>query len=405
MSGRRKPAPLFLPDQPKTPFSLTNSGTFTEGDLTINRNGLKVESKLETIPDASRPGTAMSHEGSTSPTREEGTSLSRQSSAEIGNEVGPSTSMDSSEFSILSLADLKNVGIVGKGSSGVVQKVQHIPTKDVYALKMIQMDMQEQVRKNILQELRTLHDAKCDNIVQCYGSFYENGVIYSVLEYMDGGSLTSVLKDVKTFSERHLAKISKQVLFGLSYLHKELHIIHRDIKPSNLLINRSGEVKISDFGVSGKLANSVADCASWVGTVTYMSPERISGGSYSFDSDIWSLGLSLVECAEGRFPYPPQDLSPGSQPSLSFWDLLVRSNYFPASLHVLGEDYIVERPPPEMPTDQYSAEFCSFISQCLQKDPKMRGTVSDLLKHPFIMKYDNEPDEIVAELMVPNPVN
>eukprot|EP00854_Cymbomonas_tetramitiformis_P020060 gene20060-24017_t len=323
MSGRRKPAPLFLPDQPKTPFSLTNSGTFTEGDLTINRNGLK----------------------------------------------------DSSEFSILSLADLKNVGIVGKGSSGVVQKVQHIPTKDVYALKMIQMDMQEQVRKNILQELRTLHDAKCDNIVQCYGSFYENGVIYSVLEYMDGGSLTSVLKDVKTFSERHLAKISKQVLFGLSYLHKELHIIHRDIKPSNLLINRSGEVKISDFGVSGKLANS---------------PERISGGSYSFDSDIWSLGLSLVECAEGRFPYPPQDLSPGSQPSLSFWDLL---------------DYIVERPPPEMPTDQYSAEFCSFISQCLQKDPKMRGTVSDLLKHPFIMKYDNEPDEIVAELMVPNPVN
>ena len=91
---------------------------------------------------------------------------------------------------------------------------------------------------------------------------------------------------------------ASQVLKGLAYLHKE-HIIHRDIKPSNLLINRAGELKIADFGVSGKLANSVADCASWVGTVTYMSPERIQGQRYTVDCDIWSLGLSLVECAEG----------------------------------------------------------------------------------------------------------
>jgi serine/threonine protein kinase len=72
---------------------------------------------------------------------------------------------------------------------------------------------------------------------------------------------------------------------------------------------------------SGKLANSVADCASWVGTVTYMSPERISGSCYSFDSDVWSLGLSMMECAEGRFPYTAD--CKGGHP-LSFWDLLVR---------------------------------------------------------------------------------
>lgn len=116
------------------------------------------------------------------------------------------------------------------------------------------------------------------------------------------------------------------------------------------------QVKIADFGVSGKLANSVADCASWVGTVTYMSPERISGACYSFDSDVWSLGLSMMECAEGtstrtsrclllslchrcllctarltrartnsfpagRFPYTAE--CNGGHP-LSFWDLLVR---------------------------------------------------------------------------------
>ncbi len=89
-------------------------------------------------------------------------------------------------------------------------------------------------------------------------------------------------------------------------------VVHRDIKPSNLLLNGAGEVKISDFGVSGQLASSVSNCLSWVGTVTYMSPERIKGDSYSFDSDLWSLGLTLLECALGRFPYPPPGEPVGS---------------------------------------------------------------------------------------------
>ncbi len=145
---------------------------------------------------------------------------------------------------------------------------------------------------------------------------------------------------------------------GLLYLHKELHVVHRDIKvrhlhvwfsleacsstatpqenremrlamppvaalhrapadlavscalatwpqPSNLLLTSKGDLKISDFGVSGQLTSSVSNCLSWVGTVTYMSPERIRGDEYSYDSDVWSMGLTLVECALGRYPYPP----------------------------------------------------------------------------------------------------
>ena len=111
-------------------------------------------------------------------------------------------------------------------------------------------------------------------------------------------------------------------------------------------------MKISDFGVSGQLANSISKCASWVGTVTYMSPERISGKPYSYDSDVWSLGLSLVECSLGRFPYPPPvEHAPGTaappRPPMGFWDLL---------------DYIVEKPPPTLPTSAFSPELCDFVA-------------------------------------------
>ncbi len=146
------------------------------------------------------------------------------------------------------------------------------------------------------------------------------------------------------------------------------------MKPSNLLLNKQGEVKISDFGVSGQLANSVSKCVSWVGTVTYMSPERIRGEPYSWDSDIWSLGLSLVEAFLGRFPYPPPG-SPSSAQPLGFWDLL---------------DYIVEEPPPRLNPETSSPELCNFLACCLQKNPKQRVAANKLLEHPFIKKYENE---------------
>lgn len=128
---------------------------------------------------------------------------------------------------------------------------------------------------------------------------------------------------------------------GLTYLHGERHLVHRDIKPANLLVNLKGEPKITDFGISAGLENSVAmvcalwlssavyayffvmlldiwtfhhvrvfliylfdfQCATFVGTVTYMSPERIRNESYSYPADIWSLGLALFECGTGEFPY------------------------------------------------------------------------------------------------------
>ncbi|XP_023289524.1 dual specificity mitogen-activated protein kinase kinase dSOR1-like, partial [Orussus abietinus] len=95
------------------------------------------------------------------------------------------------------------------------------------------------------------------------------------------------------------------VLKGLSYLRDKHAIMHRDVKPSNILVNSAGEIKICDFGVSGQLIDSMAN--SFVGTRSYMSPERLQGTHYSVQSDIWSLGLSLVEMAIGMYPIPPPD--------------------------------------------------------------------------------------------------
>jgi mitogen-activated protein kinase kinase 1 len=162
------------------------------------------------------------------------------------------------------------------------------------------------------------------------------------------------------------------------YLHHERHIIHRDLKPSNLLINHIGEVKITDFGVSAIMENTSGQANTFIGTHNYMSvskicdhicilfyyqkrktdlwriisnlsilqPERINGSQcgYNYKSDIWSLGLILLECAIGRFPYTPPDQS-------KTWE----------SIFELIET-IVDKPPPTPPSEQFSAEFCSFIS-------------------------------------------
>ena len=232
-----------------------------------------------------------------------------------------------------------------------MQRATHARTGAELAVKVVQMNVQAEVRKNLIAELRTLHQSAHPHVVPYHGAFFSDGSVSILLDYMNVGSLSDVAKVLGKIPERELASVSRCVLRGLAYLHGDMRVIHRDVKPSNVLVNDAGEVKISDFGVSGQLANSVTKCNSWVGTVTYMSPERISGGTYGFDSDVWSFALSIVECALGRFPYPPPadeeapsgasggegdgaDAAHKPRQPMGFWDLL---------------DHIVEEPPPTLP--------------------------------------------------------
>uniref|UniRef100_A0A8C7GRA4 Dual specificity mitogen-activated protein kinase kinase 1 n=1 Tax=Oncorhynchus kisutch TaxID=8019 RepID=A0A8C7GRA4_ONCKI len=209
-----------------------------------------------------------------------------------------------------------------------------------------------------------------------------------ICELGDGGSLDQSLKKAGKIPEQILGKVSIAV----------------DVKPSNILVNSRGEIKLCDFGVSGQLIDSMAN--SFVGTRSYMSPERLQGTHYSVQSDIWSMGLSLVEMAVGRFPIPPPDAceleiifgfpmegdacssdttspkpgqpgsscGPDSRPPMAIFELL---------------DYIVNEPPPKLP-GIFGVEFQDFVNKCLIKNPADRADLKQLMVHQFIKQSETE---------------
>lgn len=181
------------------------------------------------------------------------------------------------------------------------------------AMKEIRLELDENKFAQIIMELDVLHRCVSPFIIDFYGAFFQEGAVYICMEYMDGGSIDKLYRD--GVPEGVLRKITYATVMGLKTLKEDHNIIHRDVKPTNILVNSRGEIKLCDFGVSGNLVASKAKTN--IGCQSYMAPERIAtggvqalGGSapgtYSVQSDIWSLGLSILECAMGCYPYPPE---------------------------------------------------------------------------------------------------
>ncbi|KAI4352083.1 hypothetical protein L6164_006369 [Bauhinia variegata] len=280
-----------------------------------------------------------------------------------------SASASKSSTAAIAPADLEKLGVLGHGNGGTVYKVRHKRTSSIYALKVVHADSDPMTRRQVLREMDILGRTDSPNVVQYHGFFEKpSGDVAIVTEYMDLGTLDTLLKKNGTFSEAQLATVARQVLNGLSYLHAH-KIIHRDIKPSNLLVNKNMEVKIADFGVSKIMCRTLDACNSYVGTCAYMSPERFDpdryGGNYNgYAADIWSLGLTLFELYVGHFPFLPA----GQRPD---WATLMCSICF-------GD-------PPTLP-EGASEEFRSFIECCLKKESSERWTASQLLTHPFLSR-------------------
>eukprot|EP00930_Biecheleria_cincta_P069169 TRINITY_DN56947_c0_g1_i1.p1 TRINITY_DN56947_c0_g1~~TRINITY_DN56947_c0_g1_i1.p1 ORF type:complete len:623 (+),score=124.43 TRINITY_DN56947_c0_g1_i1:79-1947(+) len=273
-------------------------------------------------------------------------------------------------FEVQSLEELDKLGRLGQGSSGFVEKYRHISSGREIALKVLQAgDIAEPQRKAILLELRTFAKCKSPHIVDFYGAFFHENYIYIALEYMNAGALSSFLGGKQPVPERLLASIMWQVVDGLDYLHSEMHVIHRDVKPSNLLLGTAGIVKITDFGVSGELEDDLEkkQKVTFAGTIHYMSPERVVGKPYEYNSDTWSLGLTLLECIFLRYPYARAE---EKDKKLSLWELMRR---------------IDQQEPPSLPPDtEFSASLQDFVRQALQKDPTRRPSAATLKAHPWL---------------------
>lgn len=305
--------------------------------------------------------------------------------------------------------DFAEIRALGHGVSGVVVEAVHIPTLTIVALKMVPINDSDQLQqianefsvlhKN-LAELRLLNfsleledvnaalpgieegDARlavstkssasvysrCPQVLALYDAFIDptTGLMNLVVEYMDGGSLQDVVDHGGCSDEAVIADITCQVLLGLSFLH-ENNAIHRDIKPGNILLNCDGAVKLADFGIAKVIdqINPNEMQNSFVGTKYYMAPERITNNKYSFPSDIWSVGMTILSIAKGKYPLCPDGKD------LNYWDLL---------------RYICDDEPPT-PGPTFSDEFNDFIASCLKKNPAERLTVGQLLKHPFIKNF------------------
>lgn len=309
--------------------------------------------------------------------------------------------------------DFEKLGELGAGNGGVVMKVRHKKYGLIMARKLIHLEVKPAIKKQIIRELKVLHECNFAHIVGFYGAFYSDGEISICMEYMDGGSLDLILKKAGRIPEPILSTITSAVLKGLSYLRDKHAIMHRDVKPSNILVNSAGEIKICDFGVSGQLIDSMAN--SFVGTRSYMSPERLQGTHYSVQSDIWSLGLSLVEMAIGMYPIPPPDektlaaifnTPPGQPPADSVTTNNASTPTTQSPGHSAGSprpmaifellDYIVNEPPPKLPSGIFSDAFTDFVDRCLKKNPAERADLKTLMNHEWVKKAESENVDIAG---------
>lgn len=264
----------------------------------------------------------------------------------------------------------------------------------VMAMKEMRLELDDAKFQSIIMELDILHRCISPYIVDFYGAFFQEGAVYICMEFMDGGSIDKLYGD--SIPEGVLRKITLSTTLGLKSLKEEHNIIHRDVKPTNILVNTRGQVKICDFGVSGNLVASIAKTN--IGCQSYMAPERISSGgmaqaggavgTYSVQSDIWSLGLTIIECALGRYPYPPETYD----------------NIF-SQLSA-----IVDGEPPDLPSDKFSEAARDFVAGCLNKIPKLRPTYPMLLQHAWLAplikpETITEDDEEAAEAAAENGEN
>ncbi|KAF4661000.1 mitogen-activated protein kinase kinase [Perkinsus olseni] len=253
--------------------------------------------------------------------------------------------------------------ILGRGACGIVTKAVHKQSGTWLAIKAVRVEDKDK-RAQLMTDIQALILAqKCEFLVQLYAAYVHkaSGCVHVALELMDRGSLEDFTRKIpgKVWPERMLAIAMWQTVEGIRHLHCH-HALHRDIKPGNILINSGGQVKLTDFGIAKNLNTTVGLCSTFVGTATYMSPERAIGQDYTYPADIWSVGMVAYELATGHYPFSS-------------------ITSFPALF-----DWLCNKDPPRLDSTKFSPELCDFVEKTLIKDPTARASAGDLLNAPWL---------------------
>lgn len=275
------------------------------------------------------------------------------------------------------------IEVVGTGTYGEVYKARHKRTGELTAVKVLELieDEEEEIKVEIdVLRLHTNHP----NITTFFGVYgvkqpHGPDKLWLAMEYCGGGSITDLAKKIqpKRLPEPVFKFVLRETLKALGHLH-DAGIVHRDIKGQNILMTDSGQVRLIDFGVSAQSKTNTAKRNTFIGTPYWMAPEVIATDQqadawYDQRSDIWSMGITAIEIAEG-------------EPPLS-------------DLHPMRALFLIPKNKPAMLKDKrkWSSDLSAFIAKCLIKDFEVRPNCKQMLAHPFLAKIN---ENAVVQQMV-----